>query len=77
MLYNISEILHRAGILRVNIDGQTSFNSVVRQIYRPEEFIQLEWKCTNSNMKFLQLWNAGHDACLTVECRAGKASINL
>ena len=31
----------------------------------------------NFNLKFLQLWNAGHDAHLTVECWAGKATINL
>ena len=29
----------------------------------------------NFNIKFLQLWNAGHDAHLTVECRADKATI--
>ena len=31
----------------------------------------------NINIKFLQLWNAGHDARLTLECRAGKVTINL
>ena len=31
----------------------------------------------NFNIKFLQLWNAGHAARLTVECCAGKATINL
>ena len=29
------------------------------------------------NFKFLQLWNAGHDTRLIVECWAGKATINL
>ena len=33
-------------------------------------------KIHNFNNTFLQLWNAGHD-CLTVECWAGKATINL
>ena len=31
----------------------------------------------NFNIKYLQLWNAGHGARLTVECRAGKASKDL
>ena len=31
----------------------------------------------NFNFKFMQLWNAGHDARLTVECRDGKSTINL
>ena len=31
----------------------------------------------NINIKFMQLWNAGYEARLTVECRAGKATINL
>ena len=29
------------------------------------------------NIKFVKFWNAGHDACLTVQCWAGKATINL
>ena len=31
----------------------------------------------NFNIKFMQLWNAGYEARLTAECRAGKATINL
>ena len=31
----------------------------------------------NFKIKVLELWNAGHDALLTVECRAGKATNNL
>ena len=46
--------------------------------YRPEE-IKAGMACGTGNftIKLLQFWNAGHDACLTVECWPEKATINL
>ena len=67
----------------LTLEGLPSFHSCnygELVIYRPEESTLAGMagvELHNFNIKCMQLWNAGYDACLTAECLAGKATINL